>query len=137
MEMKPKILITLGILVVALVLITFATYLASAETILYGEIASLAIILILVIFAIYILWDMTRNVSKGLPTGDERTKHITYQAGYYGFIAAIWSVVFAPLFTNIIFDYEMETDYISGAVVLISGLVFAISYLYLSRKRSV
>ncbi|XHH08624.1 MAG: hypothetical protein ACFCUE_13805 [Candidatus Bathyarchaeia archaeon] len=134
--MKSKILIAMGFLIIALVLITLITYLTAATTTLYGEIATLAVIVILVIFALYVLWDMTRNVSKGLPAGDERTKNITYQAGYYAFIAAIWSVVFAPLFTSIIFDYEMETDFVSGAVVLISGLVFAISYLYLVRKKT-
>jgi hypothetical protein len=53
----------------------------------------------------------------------------------YGEIAAIWSVVFAPLFTDVSLNYEMPTDFVSGSVVLISGLVFAISYIYLSRKR--
>ncbi len=134
--MKSKLLIALGFLVVALVLITTATYSLFSSTILYGEIASLIVIIILVVFALYILSDMRRNASKGLPIGDERTKNITYQAGYYAFIVAIWSAVFAPLFTAIIFDYEMPTDYVSGAVVLISGLVFALSYIYLSRKRT-
>ncbi|MCW4029759.1 MAG: DUF2178 domain-containing protein [Candidatus Bathyarchaeota archaeon] len=133
--MKSKLLITLGIMVVAIVLVTLTLYLTNTQSIQYDEIAILAIIVIIVIFALYILSDMTKNVSKGLPVGDERTKNITYQAGYYAFIAAIWSAVFAPLFVDIIFNYELPTDQVSGAVVLISGLVFAISYIYLMRKR--
>jgi uncharacterized membrane-anchored protein len=118
----------------ALVLTTLAIYLSTARTIFYGEIASLIVIILLVGFALYILLDKARNMKKGLPAADERTKNNTYRAGYYGFIAAIWSAVFAPLFTDIIFGYEMESDYVTASVVIIGGIVFALSYLYLSRK---
>jgi membrane protease YdiL (CAAX protease family) len=133
-DLKEKTLIALILLVAVLVTFSMAVYLAFAGTIGYEEVASAGIIVILVAFAAYILWDKAKNKSKGLPAGDKRTKNITYKAGYYGFIAAIWSAVFAPLFVDIFFGYEMESDLVSGAVVLIGGLVFAASYLYMARK---
>ncbi|MGD6850497.1 MAG: hypothetical protein ACQCN6_00375 [Candidatus Bathyarchaeia archaeon] len=129
-----KLTITLLLAVVVLVLITIAFYLLHTQTLDLAEIAIFAIIGIIVLFAIYILWDKTRNEAKGLPAADERTKINTYKAGYYGFIAAIWSAVFTPIAVNIIFNTEMPVDYLAGAVVMISGLVFFISYLVLSRK---
>ncbi len=59
---------------------------------------------------------------------------INYKAGFYGFIAAIWSAVFGPLFIEILFDYELEGSRVTAVVVLVSGFVFAASYLYMNRK---
>jgi hypothetical protein len=82
----------------------------------------------------YIIWDKIKNVQKGLPAKDERIISINYKAGYYGFIAAIWSVVLIPTIIDIIFGYELDGGDISAIVVLISGFVFVVSYLYLYRK---
>jgi hypothetical protein len=133
--MKPtKLITTLLIAVVALVIITIAYYLIHSQTLDLAEIAIFAIITLILIFALYILWDKSRNQAKGLPAADERTKINTYQAGYYGFIAALWSAVFTPIVVDILFNCELPVDYLSGAVVIIAGFVFIISYLALSRK---
>jgi hypothetical protein len=132
--MKTKILITLGFIGATLVTATLAIYFTAIQNMNLTEISSFAIIGLIIIFALYVLWDKTRNVTKGLPAADERTKINSYKAGYYGFIAAIWSAVFTPVIIDIIFNYEMEGSQVSGAVVIISGLVFFISYLWISRK---
>ncbi|MCW4025737.1 MAG: hypothetical protein NWF01_12025 [Candidatus Bathyarchaeota archaeon] len=132
--MKTKTLITLGFIGVALVITTIAIYFAATQNINLTEIATFAIIGLIILFALYVLWDKTRNVTKGLPAADERTKINSYKAGYYGFIAAIWSAVFTPIVVDILFNYEMEGSQVSGAVVIIAGLVFFISYLLISRK---
>ncbi|MCW4001507.1 MAG: hypothetical protein NWE93_14850 [Candidatus Bathyarchaeota archaeon] len=131
---KSKTISTILISLATIVIITLALYFASAQTLNYPEIISLTIIALIVIFAIYTLYDKTKSLKQGLTAADERTKTVNYRAGYYGFIAAIWSAVFTPIVVDIIFNYEMETDYLSGSVVIIGGLVFALSYLYLSRK---
>jgi hypothetical protein len=131
---STKLTITLLFAVVVLVLISIAFYLYYAQTLDLAEITIFAIIGLILLFAIYILWDKTRNEAKGLPAADERTKINTYRAGYYGFIAAIWSAVFTPVVVDILFNFEMPVDYLAGAVVIISGLVFVISYIVLSRK---
>lgn len=134
-KMNPtKLIIALGFTGVALVLITLAIYLAYIQTIDLQVIALFAIIALIIIFALYVLWDKTKSVTKGLPAADERTKNISYKAGYYGFIAAIWSAVFTPVVVDIIFNYEMEGSQVSGVVVIVAGLVFFLSYLVLSGK---
>ena len=131
---RQKILITTLIATIILVIITATTYFSAAGTIEIQEAVVFGIIAIISVFAIYKLYDISKNAKQGLPNDDERTKNITYKAGYYGFIAAIWSSVFGPVVVNIIFDYEMPADYVSAIVVLTAGLVFAVSYLYFNRK---
>lgn len=129
-----KILIATILATIILVVITMAAYFAAAGTIEIQEASIFVIIAIIVIFATYILYDISKNTKQGLPAGDERTKNLGYKAGYYGFIAAIWSSVFGPSIANILFDYEMPGDYVSAIVVLAGGLTFALSYIILNRK---
>ena len=126
--------ILLGIGIAVAVIVTLSFYLLNAGNIDLNEISLIGIVLIIVAFAIYILWDRIKNVKKGLPAQDERSKLTSYKAGYYGFIAAIWSAVFGPLFIEILFDYELSGSRVTAVVVLVSGFVFAASYLYMYWK---
>jgi hypothetical protein len=132
--MKDKLAIMMGILLVAVVLVSVALYSAAAGAIGYVELGVPAIAIILVAFAAYILWDKARNASKGLPSADERLKIASYKAGYYAFIVAIWSAVGAPVVYDILFEHELEGSEVTAIVVIASGFVFAVSYLFLARK---
>ena len=132
--MKDKIGILIGIGIAVAVLVTLSFFVLNAGNLELNEISLIGIVLILVGFAIYILWDRIKNVKKGLPAQDERLKLTNYKAGYYGFIAAIWSAVFAPLTIEILFDYELPGSRVTAVVVLVSGFVFAASYLYMYWK---
>jgi len=132
--MKDKIEIVAGILIAVAVLTTLYFYLTSVGHIGSGEISVAVIALILVVFAIYVLWDRLKNVQRGLPSKDERLININHKAGYYAFIAAIWSAVGVPMLSDFLFHYELEGSRVGSAVVIISGFVFAISYLYMERK---
>ena len=126
--------ILLGIGLAAAVIVTLSFYILNAGNIELEEIFPIGIVLILVISAMYILWDRIKNVKKGLPAQDERLKLTNYKASSYGFIASIWSAVGAPLISGILFDYELPGNYVTAVVVLCGGLAFIISYLYLARK---
>ena len=132
--MKDKIGIVLGIGIAAMVLVTLTLYIISAGNFELNEIIPIGIVLIVVALAIYVLWDRIKNVKKGLPAQDERLKLTNYKAGFYAFIAAIWSAVFGPLVIEILFDYELPGSRVTAVVVLVSGFVFVASYLYLARK---
>ena len=132
--MKDKIGIILGIGIAVCVLTTLYFYIKSAGDITIDEIVSIGIVFILVISAMYILWDRIKNINKGLPAQDERLKITNYKACYYGFIASIWSAVGAPLVSGIFFDYELPGNYVTAVVVLCGGLAFMISYFILSWK---
>jgi hypothetical protein len=81
-----------------------------------------------------VLWDRIKNIRKGLPAKDERIKLTEYKAGHYAFIAAIMSAVFGPIVIEILFDYELPGHLVTAVVVLVSGFVFAASYLYMYWK---
>jgi hypothetical protein len=132
--MKKNIGVIIGVLIAIAVLITLAIWMMNIGTIGFFDIGSAAIILILVGSALYILWDRAKNIRKGLPTKDERLIMINYKAGYYGFIAAIWTAVGAPVIIDILFNQELEGHLVTACVVLISGFTFMISYLYFSWK---
>jgi len=132
--MKDKIGIVLGIGIAAMALVTLTLYIISAGNFELNEIIPIGIVLIVVALAIYVLWDRIKNVKKGLPAQDERLKLTNYKAGFYAFIATIWSAVFAPLVIEILFDYELPGHLVTAVVVLVSGFVFVASYLYLARK---
>ena len=132
--MKEKTVIYVGIGLVIMVVITLAYYLLDVRTITINEIFPISIALVLVIFALYVFWDRMKNIRKGLHVKDERLVNISYKAGYYGFIAAIWTVVFSNVVTDILFNVEPTNSQLAGITVIVSGFVFIVSYLYQARK---
>jgi hypothetical protein len=132
--MKNKFEIVFGIGIVALVLATLSIYILNAGDIEISEFLPILIAIILVVSAMYILWDRIKNMRKGFPAQDERLKLTNYKACSYGFIASIWSAVGAPLLSLILFDYELPGNYVTAIVVLCGGLTFMISYIFLALK---
>jgi uncharacterized membrane protein YbhN (UPF0104 family) len=132
--MKDKMGIVVGIGIAAAVLVTLYFYVSNAGNLELNEILSIVIVLVLVASAAYILLDRIKSIKKGLPAQDERLKITNYKACYYGFIAAIWSAVGAPLLSGIILDYELPGHLVTAAVVLCGGLAFMISFFYLAWK---
>jgi len=130
--MKDKLGILTGVGIVVAVLVTLYFYIRNIGNIELSEILSIIIVLILVVAAAYILWDRIKNIKKGYPAQDERLKITNYKACYYGFIASIWSAVFAPLISGIIFNYELPGNYVTAIVVLCGGLAFMMSYFFLA-----
>jgi hypothetical protein len=132
--MKNKMEVILTIAITFIVIIAIATYLILLGPTGYQEITTAAILIVLIIFAVPILYGKAKNIKNGLPAKDERITGINHKAGYYGFIAAIWTAAFAPTLADILFGIEFEGSHVAASVVIVSGFVFAISYLYLARK---
>lgn len=129
-----KLVILMGIGITALVVGTFAYYILANPTIELFDLISIPIILIIILTSSYIIYDRAKNIKKGLPAQDERLKIAAYKAGYYGFIAAIWSAVGSNMLSIILFDEELRGGLVTAAVVLISGITFMLAYYYFSRK---
>jgi hypothetical protein len=132
--MNDKRGILIGSIVAGLVILTLTFYLLNIKNIGVRDLIEVCIVFILVGLALFIIWDKIRNIQKGLATKDERVITISYKAGYYGFIAAIWTVVFSSVAIDILFSHELTGSELAGVTVIISGFVFAVSFLYLSRK---
>lgn len=129
-----KLVILMGIGITALVVGTFAYYILANPTIELFDMISIPIILIIILTSSYIIYDRAKNIKKGLPAQDERLKIAGYKAGYFGFIAAIWSAVGSNMLSIILFDEELRGGLVTAAVVLISGITFMLAYYYFSRK---
>lgn len=132
--MKEKRGIIIGLLITIAVIITLAVWMMNAGTIGLTELGSFAIIIIIVGAAIFILWDRAKNIKKGLPAKDERLISISYKAGYYGFIAAIWSATFGSVLFDIIYGHELEGHQVTALVVIVAGFIFIAFYLFLAWK---
>jgi multisubunit Na+/H+ antiporter MnhB subunit len=132
--MKGKKEIIVATVLVAMVLLTLFFYLMGTSEIELNQIVLVSIVIILVALAMYMIWDKIRNIQKGLPGKDERTISISYKAGYYGFIAAIWSAVISPMFIDTMYGYDLDGGDVAAIVVLVGGFVFVISYIYLYWK---
>ena len=132
--MKEKLTIVLGIGIAALVVFTLAFYAFAKDSIELFDIISIPIILIIVLSTSYLIYDKWKNIKAGLPSKDERLKLAAYKAGYYGFISAIWSAVGSNWISIILFDQDLRGGLVTAAVVLVSGVVFMLSYFYFSRK---
>ncbi len=132
--MKEKLSVVLGIGVLVCVVFTFGFYFFAKGAIELFDVISLSIISIILITSTYIIWDRFKNLKKGLPVQDERMKQLGYKAGYYGFIAAIWSAIGSNMTSIILFDEELRGGLVVASVVLVSGIVFMLSYLYLAWK---
>ncbi len=126
--------IVVGILITVALIATLFFYLINTGDIELKETFMVVIVGIIIVFALYILWDRSRNIRLGLPAKDEMERRISWRAGYYGFIAAIWGAVFGPVVIDIIFGYELDGSRVTELVVIVSGLVFAASYLYFRKK---
>jgi hypothetical protein len=132
--MKEKMTIALGIAITTLVVSTFSYYILTDSSTELFDLISIPVILILILTSSYIIYDKIKNIKAGLPTKDERLKQAAYKAGYYGFIAAIWGALLTNFGYNILYDEDLRGGLVVAAVVLISGIVFMVSYLYFSRK---
>ncbi len=134
--MKEKISIITGIGIAVFVIVTLAFYLLNAGDIDLNEIVMVGIAAILVVLSSYLLWDRLKNIKQGLPAKDERLTNISNKAGYYGFIAAIWSAVGTNLLSKILFDIELSSNHLTAAIVLFSGVVFIMAFLIMNWKGS-
>lgn len=77
--MKSKIEVILTIATVFIVTIAIAAFTLLSGPIGYEEITTAAILIVIVIFAVPILWGKAKNIKYGLPAKDERITGINYK----------------------------------------------------------
>ena len=135
--MKDKIRIAVGVGIVVAVVATLVIYMLSTGGQDPSAYLLVIIPIVLILSASYIIWDRIKNMRAGLPHEDERSKRINYKAGYYGFIAAIWSALGSNSLSIIMYDKDLRGGLVVASVVLVSGLVFVIAYLILMMKGDV
>lgn len=138
MKEKMTILVMAGVVIA--VVVTMLAYASGMVSNGFGAGEGMMgfILIFIIIAAVWLVYDRMRNMRKGLPVKDERQTIVNYRAGYYSWIAAIWSAIgsmWVSIFLEERFGFpEITANYVVAAVVLCSAIVFFISYFYLGRK---
>jgi hypothetical protein len=112
-------MVALGIGIALAVLGTLFMWLIGAGRLNLFEIFTSVIVLVLVAGASWFFVDKYKCFKRGMPLEDERMKQATQRAGYYAFIVAIWTAVFAGFSEGF-----LEVGQATGLVVLASAIVF-------------
>jgi hypothetical protein len=98
------------------------------------EAMSLSLIAIIIaVFAFIFLKMNYREIKKGFPLQDERSKRITLNSAAYAFYIGIyWLLVI--MYYNDITPAKLTVDQALSAGILGMSIIFALSYLYLNKK---
>ncbi len=101
-------------------------------------IISVGIIALLILIPILVIWKTLKEKKSGYPLADERTKKLTWKAGYYAMfigqyfiLAYIWITFLGREFFGM---PEIEAGYPMIATLLVSALSFLVLRAYFGRK---
>jgi hypothetical protein len=96
------------------------------------------ILALIILIGILVIWKTLKEKKSGFPLGDERTKKLTWKAGYYAMFMGQYFIL-AYLWVNIIgrefFGMpEIEAGYPMIAALLASALSFLVLRWHFGRK---
>jgi len=96
------------------------------------------ILALIILVGILVIWKTLKEKKSGFPLGDERTKKLTWKAGYYAMFMGQYFIL-AYLWVNIIgrefFGMpEIEAGYPMIAALLASALSFLVLRWHFGRK---
>jgi hypothetical protein len=101
-------------------------------------IVSLGILALLILIPVLVLWKILKDKRSGLPLGDERTRKLTWKAGYYAMfigqyfiLAYLWATIIGREFFGM---PEIEAGYPMIAALLVPSVSFLVLRWYLGRK---
>ena len=101
-------------------------------------IVSVGIIALLILIPVLIIWKTLKDKKSGFPLGDERTKKLTWKAGYYAMFIGQYFILAYLLVTLVGREFfgmpEIEAGYPMIAALLASALSFVVLRWYLGRK---
>ena len=101
-------------------------------------IISVGIIALLILIPVLVIWKTFKDKKSGYPLADERTKKLTWKAGYYAmfvgqyFILAYMWVTFVG--RELFGMPEIEAGYPMIAALLVSSVSFLVLRWYFGRK---
>jgi hypothetical protein len=101
-------------------------------------IVSIGILALLILVPALVLWKILKDKRSGFPLGDERTRKLTWKAGYYAMfigqyfiLAYMWVTFLGKEF----FSWpEIEAGYPMIAALLVPSVSFLVLRWYLGRK---
>ena len=96
------------------------------------------ILALIILIGVLVIWKTLKEKKSGFPLGDERTRKLTWKAGYYAMFMGQYFIL-AYLWVNLIgrefFGMpEIEAGYPMIAALLVSSVSFLVLRWYLGRK---
>lgn len=139
--MNEKMKNVLGLVIAVLVVLGVFAYFVFQQSVNLPEIVFIAVVpVLLVLGAVYLIWNRVKAIKAGLPAEDELSKKALGKAGYYGFFAAIYGAL-GLMFYNSLAEENLwlvlDADRMAEAIILISAVVFMASALWMTFKGNV
>ena len=101
-------------------------------------IISVGIIALLILIPILVIWKTLKEKKSGYPLADERTKKLTWKAGYYAMFVGQYFILAYMWITFLGREFfgmpEIEAGYPMIATLLVSALSFLVLRAYFGRK---
>ena len=101
-------------------------------------IVSVGIIALLILIPILVIWKTLKEKKSGYPLADERTKKLTWKAGYYAMFVGQYFILAYMWITFLGREFfgmpEIEAGYPMIATLLVSALSFLVLRVYFGRK---
>ena len=96
------------------------------------------ILALIILIGILVIWKTLKEKKSGFPLGDERTKKLTWKAGYYAMFMGQYFII-AYLLVNIVGTEffgmpEIEAGYPMIAALLVSSVSFLVLRWHFGRK---
>jgi hypothetical protein len=133
--------VAVGFGVILAVLVTLALWMGNAGSFELGEIFVTAGVLAIAAAATYVVLKRRKDIKDGFSPDDELTKKAGWKAGYFAYIASVWTAVgmmWLNIFLTEAFGFpEFSTGQFVAAIVLIPGFVFLALALYFRGKGNV
>lgn len=132
--------IILGMGISAAVIVTLGLYISMAE-INFAVMFESFIVIMLVVFATFVVIGKAKSVKRGLPASDELTKKVMHKAGYYTFLCTIYLALGTGFYNSLFLEdaglQELEVGQVTGIIIIGSALLFFLFYFWFNRKGDV
>ncbi len=138
--MERKTRFRAGILVVVSIVAAAAVYVLAAanlESDMAWTIVTAVILAGLAVVAIAIALNQRRDLEKGYPKEDERSRAIRFHAGYLAFLISLYLLFGMSMFQVVLEDHPVVSLPLAewGMIyVAVMGLIFLVVRAYLNRK---
>jgi len=144
MENDKKRLVIMAILTVTLLAgaVLFGYKMVLEKEITLPNIASLIVPVVLIVFMIFFIGRRYKDVSKGMPLEDERSKNIMNRVAAMSFYTSLYWLLaismFEPFFAKVLFSSEkLDASQTTGGAIAGMAIFFAIYWIYYNHKGNI
>jgi len=107
-----------------------------------ADLISMPVLLVLVVFIAFFIFRRYKDVSKGMPLEDERSKKVMNKAAAMSFFTTLYWLLalslFQPFFAKLLFKAEyLDAEQTVGGAIFGMAILFAMYWFYYNRKGNI